>query len=217
VSAKASMATRTIRCAVPGWLECNVIPNQKMDMQRCTRVAGDLHTPGVCKLGLKAPKSELWCPRKPQKRLTYASIAHMIGLLDTQRQAALSKFRNIFVAGKIPTVSPSDYALFLFESFHCSSSTALCTFIYLERAAGTKHDVQMTPYTVHRLLLSAFVVACKYVEDGYFSMQAFAQVGGVSLEDLLLLEISFVKLTGCRLYVPQETFDTCKLLALTLR
>jgi len=74
----------------------------------------------------------------------------------------------------------------------------------------------MTPYTVHGLPLSAFVLACKYIEDGHFSMQAFAQGGGVSLKDLLLLEVSFAKLTGCRLYVPQATLDTCKLLALTV-
>jgi len=210
------MATGMMVSAVPMWVPCDVITHRKMDMQMCRGVAVGVPTFGTCNPDLYAPKFELWNPRQPQKKLTYAIIAHMIGLLGTQQRAAPSMFKTIFAASEIPTVSPSEYANFLFESFRCSSSTALCTFIYLERAARAQRNVQMTPYTVHRLLLSAFVVACKYVEDGYFSMQAFAQVGGVSLKDLLALEVSFVKLTGCRLYVPQDTFDTCKLLALTL-
>jgi len=154
------------------------------------------------------------CPEKPQEGLTYAIIAHIIGLLDINQPMAHGMFSNVFATREIPAVSPSEYALFLFESFQCSSSTALYTFIYLERAARAHHDVQMTPYTVHRLLLSAFVVACKYVEDRRFSMQAFSHVGGVTLKDLLILELSFMKLTCYQFYVSQETFDMCELLVL---
>jgi len=210
------MATGMMVSAVPMWVPCDVITHARMDMQMCSGVAGGVLTFDTCNLDLYAPKLELWYPRKPQKKITYAIIAHMIGLLGKEHRVAPSMIKTVFANREIPTVSPSQYAHFLFESFRCSSSTALCTFIYLERAAREQSDVQITPYTVHRLLLSAFVAACKYVEDGYFSMQAFAQVGGVSLKDLLLLEVSFLKLTGCRLYVPQETFDTCKRLALTL-
>jgi len=163
-----------------------------------------------------APEFALQCPSKLQRKLTYAIIAHMIGLLGSQQLMTQIVFNSVFANREIPTVSPSDYALFLFASFKCSLSTALYTFIYLERAARAHHDVQMTPYTVHRLLLSAFVVACKYVEDGKFSMQAFAHVGGVGLNDLLTLEVSFIKLTCCNLYVSQETFNMCKVLALTI-
>jgi len=196
------MAIGTVDSFVSTRLACDVLTHTRAGMQLYMQSS--------------APEFALQCPKEPQKRLTYAIIANMVGLLDVQQPTSPNMFKTAFTAREIPLVSPSEYALFLFASFQCSLSTALYTFIYLERAARAHHDVQMTPYTVHRLLLSAFVVACKYVEDGKFSMQAFAHVGGVGLNDLLTLEVSFIKLTCCNLYVSQETFNMCKVLALTI-
>jgi len=91
--------------AVPMWKPCDVITHKKMDMPMCSGVPGGVFTFITCKLDLYSPKFELWYPREPQKKKTYAVIAHMIGLLGAQQRASM--FKTIFATGEMPMVSPS--------------------------------------------------------------------------------------------------------------
>jgi len=53
----------------------------------------------------------------------------------------------------------------------------------------------------------------KYVEDHRESRQNVAYVSGVQVEDLKVLEFSFLQMTSFQLYVPQEVFDEYSQLA----
>jgi len=149
-------------------------------------------------------------PGKP----TFAGIANLIRVFAEQHlRTHNSSIETAFDTTPIPVLSPCKYAYFLFTAFHYSSSTALYTLIYMQRIAHVHTHVQITPYTIHRLILSAFFVASKYVEDHCESRQNVAYVSGVQVEDLKVLEFSFLQMTSFQLYVPQEVFDEYSQLA----
>jgi len=148
---------------------------------------------------------------------THAGIANLIGLFVKQNQREnRCSIASAFDAEHLPPVSICTYAFFLFGAFQCSSATALYTLIYLERAARAHTRTHITPYTIHRLFLSAFFVACKYIEDQHENIKDVAHVSGVRAEDLKFLEFSFLQITSFQLYVSQEVFDEHAQLALTL-
>lgn len=61
--------------------------------------------------------------------------------------------------------------------------------------------IEVTPKSVHRLLLSALRVAMKALEDGVFPHRRVALVGGVSELELSRLEVSMCFLTDFELMV----------------
>jgi len=169
-----------------------------------------------CHSKVHVPKLILVLPVGLPGETTYSGVAKLIGLYMVQHMASNRTTQSAFDSREIPEINPCTYAYFLFTAFHCSWSTALYTLIYLERAAREHDHVQITPYTTHRLVLSAFVVASKYVEDKRVSIRDFAYVGGVAALDLKHLEFFFLQITCFQLYVSQNMFDAYTYLALTM-
>eukprot|EP01060_Flectonema_neradi_P021386 TRINITY_DN2898_c6_g1_i1.p1 TRINITY_DN2898_c6_g1~~TRINITY_DN2898_c6_g1_i1.p1 ORF type:complete len:184 (+),score=36.02 TRINITY_DN2898_c6_g1_i1:48-554(+) len=62
----------------------------------------------------------------------------------------------------------------------------------LEQCAG----IELTSRNCHRLLLTTFVIASKATEDFLFSNKYYAQIGGISLQDLNEMEVAFLNSTN---------------------
>jgi hypothetical protein len=56
------------------------------------------------------------------------------------------------------------------------------------------------------MLLTAQVIASKYLDDFYFKNSYYANVGGIPLQMLNQLEIEFLTLINFNSYIEQETF-----------
>jgi len=187
----------------------------KVSLQKRLTNRIDQQTQNPCKEDRDIPMYVVHLPTNSKVEPSFEQVAALMGRLVIEGTYH-SVGQSVFDTRTIPGVPIFTYATFLFEAFRCSLSAALYTIAYLERLVHEQNEVQITSYTVHRLLLSAFVVANKFVEDDKFSMQAFAHVGGVDIKDLTRLESSFLKQIRYRLYVSQEAFETYKLLALVL-
>eukprot|EP00465_Bigelowiella_longifila_P015417 CAMPEP_0185280284 /NCGR_PEP_ID=MMETSP1359-20130426/65703_1 /TAXON_ID=552665 /ORGANISM="Bigelowiella longifila, Strain CCMP242" /LENGTH=78 /DNA_ID=CAMNT_0027875465 /DNA_START=601 /DNA_END=837 /DNA_ORIENTATION=- len=61
---------------------------------------------------------------------------------------------------------------------------------------------------MHRLTLTALLLASKYRDDNHNSNRAFAVAGGIILDDLNAAEIEFLFRIGFDLAVPETTFST---------
>ncbi len=60
---------------------------------------------------------------------------------------------------------------------------------------------------MHRLLITAVLVAAKFLDDSYFNNAYYAKVGGISLEEMNALEVDFLLRLDFRLHVQPEAFD----------
>lgn len=59
--------------------------------------------------------------------------------------------------------------------------------------------------TVHRFLITAATVAAKGLSDSFWTNSLYAKVGGVSLRELALLEVEFLKRLEWRIVPKPET------------
>ena len=64
--------------------------------------------------------------------------------------------------------------------------------------------VEITPRSVHRLLLAALRIATKAMEDHNWQHSRFAGVGGVAVASLTRLELSLCYLLDFKLFVSRD-------------
>ena len=57
---------------------------------------------------------------------------------------------------------------------------------------NTQNNIKISYYNIHKLILASFVVASKYNEDNYFSLGFYAKLGGISIEEMFILEYEFI-------------------------
>ena len=68
--------------------------------------------------------------------------------------------------------------------------------------------IKLTPVSVHRILLAAFVIAAKQRDDVYYSNRYYAQVGGIPTKELNSLEQLFLTSLNWELAISVECFET---------
>eukprot|EP00744_Colponema_vietnamica_P003540 GILI01005415.1.p1 GENE.GILI01005415.1~~GILI01005415.1.p1 ORF type:complete len:809 (+),score=185.34 GILI01005415.1:784-3210(+) len=123
-----------------------------------------------------------------------------------------------------PAISVEAYLKRLIENMRCSSEAyiyALCLIHKISRKGAARFGgpdaangggagaptraafykdlpvtIPVTTRSIHRLLLTALVVAAKMRDDKYYSTAHYANVGGVGKEDLLTMESTFLQLLG---------------------
>jgi hypothetical protein len=77
--------------------------------------------------------------------------------------------------------------------------------LYVDRIARRNPSVFLiSSWSVHRLLLAGVVVAAKFVDDSQFTNRVFSKMGGVTLDEMNNLEMSFCKLCNFELFVSRE-------------
>jgi hypothetical protein len=61
---------------------------------------------------------------------------------------------------------------------------------------------------VRRLLLVSVMVAAKFLDDYFLSNLNYSQIGGISCQEVQMLEHEFLKLICFNLYVDEATYET---------
>ena len=77
--------------------------------------------------------------------------------------------------------------------------------IYLERIQQL-HGMRITPFNVHRLLITGTMIAAKVLDDIQPNQKYFADLGGISTQELTRLEVAFLSLCDYNVNVDPESF-----------
>lgn len=115
--------------------------------------------------------------------------------------------RTCFHAAQLPEISIADYLARLVRWFKCSDGCLVMSLVYIDRVVKTCPEVVVSPWSVHRLLVTSLVLAAKFWDDDFYSNRHYAGVGGVKLQELNSLEARFLGLIGWRLTVSPEEYD----------
>jgi len=115
---------------------------------------------------------------------------------------------NYFRAKKIPSISFLNYLVRLQKFMHCSDECFVVALIYIKRLKESEPQLDMSPFTVHRIFLAAVVTATKFLDDQFYLNSYYAKVGGVSVLELKNLELSFLSILDYNLNVSQEEYHT---------
>ncbi|KAJ4827944.1 hypothetical protein Tsubulata_029126 [Turnera subulata] len=107
-----------------------------------------------------------------------------------------------------PPISIKSYLERIFQYANCSHSCFVVAYVYLDRFSRRQPCFPINSFSVHRLLITSVLVSAKFLDDLYYNNAFYARVGGISLEEMNILEVDFLFGLGFHLNVTPTTFHT---------
>lgn len=127
-----------------------------------------------------------------------AALLHSVAKRGGDRQT--SEDLHAYDASKVPACSLERYLARWVHYTEAEDNVAVIASIYIDRAC-TATGLQLNQHNVHRVLLSALLLAGKWLEEQPFRMSHYAQVGAVGNSELHKLESAFLNHIGWNLNV----------------
>ncbi|KAJ1417110.1 Cyclin-like [Sesbania bispinosa] len=156
---------------------------------------------------IEVDASENWASGIPLALLNSSSVWERTILKN--EKLLLSTRKNdpvtIFHGSKAPNLSVTQYMERIFKYCRCSPSCFIIAQIYMDRFFH-KMGGYLTSFNAHRLIITSVMVAAKFADDEYYSNAYYAQVGGVSREEMNRMELEFLFNLEFRLFVTKEVF-----------
>ncbi|KAL9447353.1 hypothetical protein AB3S75_014923 [Citrus x aurantiifolia] len=112
---------------------------------------------------------------------------------------------TIFHCSQAPSLSIRQYIERIFKYSRCSPSCSVVAYIYLDRFLQRISGC-LTRLNVHRLLITSFLVAAKFVDDECYNNAYYAKIGGISTAEMNKLELNFLFTLEFNLHVTTEVF-----------
>jgi hypothetical protein len=125
--------------------------------------------------------------------------------LPNYKKVIKSKTKMVFSSNNIPKISIEDYLTRIQKYTKVEKSTLIISLIYIDRICAKK--LTLTYFNVHRIIFSAILISIKYNEDIYYKNKYYAEIAGVNIKELEILEHSFVDLLDFKLFVADHTYE----------
>lgn len=135
---------------------------------------------------------------KVQLRYNQQLKSHALSILKKQSSQP-------FRANTIPPISLFDYLCRIKTYSNVSNNTLILSLIYIDKLCSSSQMI-ITHYNIHRIVLVAIIAAIKYNEDVIYEDAFYAEIGGVSLKELISISCFFLIKIDYRLYVTEEQF-----------
>ncbi|KMZ58623.1 Cyclin-U1-1 [Zostera marina] len=118
-----------------------------------------------------------------------------------------------FRAPRVPSISIGKYLGRIYKYTGCSPSCFVVAFVYVDRLLYKYPGFLVVSFNVHRLMLSAVLIASKVLETIDHDNAFYARVGGVSNVELNKLELELLSQLDFQVNVSSTVFDSyCSLL-----
>lgn len=128
-------------------------------------------------------------------------LTHLTSLAGSKKPARVTRFHSV----RAPALSIHDYLSRIEKLFQCSHECFVLCLVYIDRIVKLHPEFTISPLCIHRLLVTAVMLAAKFFDDIYYSNAHYAYVGGVKTKEVNVLETQFLKLIDWNLHVsPQE-------------
>uniref|UniRef100_A0A7S0BL77 Cyclin n=1 Tax=Rhodosorus marinus TaxID=101924 RepID=A0A7S0BL77_9RHOD len=115
---------------------------------------------------------------------------------------------GIFYSSHKQSFSLAFYIRRLIDYCGCSNSAFVLMLVYMDRVLSLQPLISLSEYNIHRLTMTALVLATKYLEDEVRTNSYYARVGGIStMKEMNKLEGAMLSILNFDLYVDPEEFD----------
>ena len=137
---------------------------------------------------------------------TLTSILENNKKLQNFKEIIKSQSKMVFSANLIPNISIEDYLIRIQTYSNIEKSTLIISLILIDRLCQIS-NVILTYHNIHRLIFSAILISIKYNEDTYYDNKYYAEIAGVKLKELKLLEYNFLSMIHFKLFIPDEIYN----------
>jgi len=115
--------------------------------------------------------------------------------------------KTVFFMKNLPNIKFLEYLKRINKYLKPEASTLIIALIYFDRICSEKlNKIVLIDNNIFKLFLTATILAIKYNEDTYDDNAYFAKVGGISLNEMNILEKEFLDLINFRLFVSVDIF-----------
>jgi hypothetical protein len=126
---------------------------------------------------------------------------------DLRRPFREHKRISAFNAVTKPSISIRSYMERIFKYADCSDSCYIVAYIYLDRFIQKQPLLPIDSSNVHRLIITSVLVSAKFMDDLCYNNAFYAKVGGITTEEMNLLELDFLFGIGFQLNVTISTYN----------
>lgn len=102
---------------------------------------------------------------------------------------ALDKL-SLFQSSVVPDISIHSYLERIALYSKCSEACFVIALVYIDRLIEAQ-EISVTLYNVHRLFITAILLATKLYDDEYYNNSYYAKLGGIQIKEMNLLESEF--------------------------
>ena len=138
------------------------------------------------------------------------TIVHLSAMALQQRCSELRHLENThqtrFHSSRTPQISMWDYMKRIGKYSGCSPECLIICLILLDRYVQAS-QVPITFRNVHRLTIACVLVTAKLRDDIYYSNAYYSSIGGVSTQEINLLELEFLTQIGWETWVEPSEYD----------
>lgn len=113
----------------------------------------------------------------------------------------------MFTARQKPNISLHAYLEHLVYHTGISGEALMLAMAHLSRFSKKNRHFPINPLTIHRLCLTACLCACKFYDDQFSNNKHFAKAGGISLQEMNMLEIEYLFLSKFHMFVTDEQYQ----------
>ncbi|XP_020572612.1 cyclin-U2-2-like [Phalaenopsis equestris] len=96
----------------------------------------------------------------------------------------------------------------IFRYARVSPPVFVVAYVYFDRLCELNPSFFVSDRNVHRLLITAVLVASKFIEDMNYRNSYFAKIGGISTQEMNRLELNLLFLMGFKLQVSVSVFES---------
>lgn len=111
-----------------------------------------------------------------------------------------------FHALKAPGIGIQQYLERIHKYASCSSQCFIMALIYIDRLIQ-RNNFLLTELNVHRVIVTAVLLAAKFFDDAYYNNAYYAKVGGVLVSEMNGLEVDFLFRINFSLHVTPDLFE----------
>jgi hypothetical protein len=129
--------------------------------------------------------------------------------LKNYKELIVKQSKMIFSSKSIPSISLYDYLKRIQKYTQLEKSTLIITLILIDHICEKAH-LTITYYNIHRILFGAILISIKYNEDTIYDNKYYAEVGGVKLNELKMIEYSFLVLSNFNVCIKNEEYEHYK-------
>lgn len=131
-------------------------------------------------------------------------------LQDVEKYASPSYFK--FRSSELPKITIEVYLNRLSQYCDFSNGVLIIAMRNIFRILQKLHvEFPINSLVIYRLVLVDIMVTAKFLDDSFASNLIYSKVGGISLKEINELEVEFLDLICCDLFISSEDFNATKL------
>lgn len=140
---------------------------------------------------------------------TLTSILENNKKLPNFKEILKNQGKMVFSANLIPDISIEEYLIRIQTYANMERSTLIISLILIDRLCQ-QSNLTLTYHNIHRIIFSSILISIKYNEDNYYDNKYYAEIAGVKIKELKLLEYNFISLLHFNLFIQDDIYEKYK-------